>query len=279
LNCGACVQTAGGTATPLLCGNATVYCPEGSSAPSLAPAGYYTAPESSAFAIVALECPPGSFCSNGKLEYCPPGRYQAGVLATSGDNCTACLLGGFFCRAGSVSPVQCGGDEFYCPPGAKEQVVAGAGNYTLGLPGARAAVAVCPPGYFCPGNGRAFACPLGYYGAASGLTNSSCSGRCNDGVLCPEGATAASGQACPVGHYCSAGVAVPCPRGTFNPTAGAAHVDKCVPCPAGTYNSVSGAWSAANCTACDEFEGSNAGASACWPGIMGACPPSVPCTC
>ncbi len=269
------VNAAVGTSAPLPCGNVTVFCPEGSSTPTAAAPGFYTANAAGAAAsdstkALAVQCPPGSYCSAGERRYCPAGTFQGGVRASDPSNCTACLLGGFFCRVGTASPVKCGGDEFYCPPGATDPVVAGVGDYTLGLPGARTAVATCPPGYFCPGSGKAFPCPPGRYGAASGLENDSCSGECDDGVLCPEGATAASGQACPVGQYCIAGVAHPCPSGTFNPTEGAAHVDECVPCPAGSYSPTSGAWSDASCTACPQYEGSGAGAAACWPGIIGA---------
>ncbi len=258
-----------------------MYCLEGSHAPTRAAAGYYTAPAVGAsahflngsFMVRAFDCPPGSYCSAGERRYCPAGTFQGGVRASDPSNCTACLLGGFFCRVGTASPMKCGGDEFYCPPGAVEPVMAGVGNYTLGLLGARTAAATCPPGYFCQGNGQASPCPPGRYGATSGLVNDSCSGGCDDGVLCLGGATAASGQACPVGHFCTAGLAHPCPRGTFNPSAGAAYVDDCVSCPAGTYNANTGAWSDASCTACPQYEGSDMGASACWPGIMGACPP------
>jgi hypothetical protein len=271
LNCGACVQTAGGTATPLPCGNVTVYCPEGSSAPAVAAAGYYTAPESSAFAIVALVCPPGSYCSGGERRYCPAGTYQGGVLASNVANCSACLGGGIRCPPGTDSPKECGSDIYYCPLGGMDPLRAGAGNYTLGASGFKFAAAVCPLGAFCPGDGESYPCPPGRFGNVSGLSDGNCSGVCNDGALCLDGTRTPSGQPCPVGHFCAGGFSHPCPSGTFNPTFSATSVGQCLPCPAGKYNPSSGSSSDANCTACDRAEGSSAGAPTCWPGIVGVC--------
>ncbi len=255
-----------------------MYCPEGSSAPSVAPAGYYTFPPHSDYAIVALQCPVGSYCVTGERQICPAGTYQDSVLANHHSNCTACLREGFYCPAESASPVKCGGDEFYCPPGATKPLLAGAGYYTQGPVGAKFAALVCPPGSFCPGDGKASLCPPGRFGDANGLSNDSCSGVCANGTLCSNGTTSARGRACPAGYYCAAGQVHPCPSGTFNPTEGAAYLDNCTLCPPGKFNSDNGAWSAENCTACPPHEGSNAGASACWPGVFGTGSLRGPCT-
>jgi hypothetical protein len=101
----------------------------------------------------------------------------------------------------------------------------------------------------------------------SGLSAPTCSGRCADGALCTGGATTPAGVPCPAGQYCLAGLGTPCPPGTFNPTPGASAPGACQACPAGTYNALAGAPAGEACIACDGFEGSDAGASVCWPGI------------
>jgi hypothetical protein len=146
---------------------------------------------------------------------------------------------------------------------------AGPGFYVSGFPGSRSARAECDLGTYCDGSGVAQACPAGRYGSTAGLTNSSCSGLCADGVLCLRQTSSASGQPCPVGQFCLTGIALACPAGTYNPSTGATNASWCVPCPAGTFNAQNGSSSLAECVACPDREGSNPGAIACWPGILG----------
>jgi hypothetical protein len=257
-----------------------VYCPEGSHAPTTAAAGYYTAPAVGAstnltngsFMARAFDCPSGSYCLAGEERLCPAGRYQRDLRASSEGSCRACVDAGFFCRIGTASPLMCGGDDVFCPAGASEPVRAPAGQFTEGPPGARTVATVCSIGYYCPGDGLAFQCPAGRYGNASGLLNDSCSGVCGDGTLCRAGTATAYGQPCPVGHYCLRGLALPCPSGTYGPVEGAAGIGQCEPCRAGAYNPRNGSSSDLDCLPCPEFEGSDAGAAACWPGIMGRLP-------
>ncbi len=146
----------------------------------------------------------------------------------------------------------------------------GPGYYATGFQGSRNARAQCGPGTYCDGSGIARPCPAGRYGDVTGLTNNSCSGACTNGVLCPLQTTSAAGQPCPAGGYCIAGVAQPCPSGTYNPSMGAGNVSQCLLCPAGTFNAGTGAASVVECSPCPDLEGSNPGATSCWPGILGA---------
>jgi len=146
---------------------------------------------------------------------------------------------------------------------------AGPGYYVVGLPGSRNARVQCRPGSYCDGSGTARPCPAGRYGDTYGLTNASCSGECGDGVLCAQQTPSAAGQPCPVGRYCLAGMAFPCPSGTYNPSQGATNASWCTACPAGTFNPNPGSSAVAECEACPDREGSNPGATACWPGILG----------
>jgi hypothetical protein len=158
----------------------------------------------------------------------------------------------------------------YCPAGSEAPTPAGAGYFTEGPAGNRFARVQCIPGLFCPGDGRAYACPAGRYGDTPGLTNATCTGTCADGVLCNAQTASAAGRACPTGQYCVAGLAQACPSGTYNPTPGAVNVSQCLLCPARTFNAGTGSSSEAECLPCPEHEGSNPGASACWPGVLGA---------
>ena len=68
------------------CGNATVYCPTGSSSPSLAHAGFYTIntginareqslwDKSNSTRSAEIPCDPGWYCENGINYPCPPGK-------------------------------------------------------------------------------------------------------------------------------------------------------------------------------------------------------------
>ncbi len=274
-----------GSVAPLRCGNAAVYCPGASQAPFTVTAGYYTAPplglSTNATDVMAraVECPPGSYCEGGVRTSCPPGTFGGSSLRASVSECRACSAGGY-CPPGSTVPTPCGNDSVFCPAGSAAPQSAGPGYFTQGFMGGRDFRAPCDPGLFCPGDGRAYACPAGRYGDAPGLRNSSCSGVCGDGVLCPAQTASPAGQDCPPGLYCAGGLATPCPAGTFNPFTRATDASQCLPCPADTYNPGNGSSSVAQCLPCAQREGSNPGAAACWPGVLGAWmhPPPLVCS-
>ncbi len=213
-----------------------MYCPEGSGAPTVAAAGYYTSPELSAFAIVALQCPPGSHCSGGERRYCPAGTYQGGVLATSLVNCTLCIDGGKYCPPGTATPEDCGDDRYYCPPGGRERLQAGAGSYTLGPSGFKFANAVCPLGYYCPGDGGVYMCAAGRWSGDMGR-ESECSANCSAGYVCPSGSSNSTASVCPAGRFSLSGAAScsACPSGTFGGTVALQSPACSGVCPAGYY--------------------------------------------
>jgi hypothetical protein len=275
-----CVHAAGcssvhadGTAAPLPCGNVTVYCPPGSTAPTPVVLGYYTAPAAPTSATdvmaMAVECPAGYYCAGGVRTACPAGTYQGGTRRAVLGDCRVCTAGGF-CPPASAVPTPCGNDSVYCPTGSSAPSPAGPGYFTEGNLGGRVARSACDPGSYCPGDGAAYPCPAGTYGDTQGLTSATCSGRCGDGVLCPLQTSTSAGLPCPAGSVCTAGLATACPSGTYNPSPGAANVSQCLACPAGTFNPGNGSSSDAECLPCPAFEGSAPGASSCWPGILGA---------
>jgi hypothetical protein len=259
---------AGGVAAPAPCGNATVFCPAGSASPYLVDVGFYSVP-GTATSEAQDECPAGSVCVLGVRLGCPAGTFSGGTRQANLTDCRTCTAGGF-CPSGSAAPLPCGSASVYCVAGSAAPAVAGEGYYTVGSPGARVDRVLCEPGFFCPGDGLRLPCPASRYGSTSGLTHSNCSGGCDDGGLCLEGATSPAGEPCPLGSYCHQGTAFLCPAGTYNPNRGAADVSQCLACPSNTYNADSGSVSLAQCGRCPAFEGSDVGAVTCWPGIMGA---------
>jgi hypothetical protein len=178
-----------------------------------------------------------------------------------------CVL---FVASPCTSPSLCGPSDVYCPMGIGQPLVVGEGYYSVGIVGMRSDVALCAAGSYCPGDGLSYLCPVGTFGDMDGQTNSSCSGDCQDGVVCDAGSTSPLGRPCPVGQYCVSGVAYPCPSGTYNNRVGASNSSECTACPPGRFNNRTGAWDAAMCLLCPTLEGSDAGASACWPGLLGA---------
>jgi hypothetical protein len=180
---------------------------------------------------------------------------------------------------GSAAPMPCGSPTLYCPSGGAAPLVAGLGFYTDGgTPTQRSVRMQCAPGQYCPGDGMSYDCPPGTYGSTPGLNHFSCSGPCGDGVQCDAHTTSPSGLPCQAGQYCVQGLSMACPPGTFSATVGATNSSACIQCTAGRFSNATGATSNATCESCSAYEGSDPGATTCWPGIMGVC--SIPyCVC
>jgi hypothetical protein len=160
-------SSAGGTTIPAPCGNASVYCPLGSTAPTLALPGYFTAPASPTNATdvmaLAVDCPTGYWCDAGVKTGCPAGTLQTRPKAVSASNCTLCPVGAY-CGKASATPTPCGGDEVYCPAGSSLPLAAGPGFFTTqtGYDGHRTDREPCSRGAYCPGDGREHLCPAGW---------------------------------------------------------------------------------------------------------------------
>ncbi len=111
------------TVIPQPCGNVTLYCPSGSTTPSPVMDGYYTAvapgvaTNATDTMALALDCPPGSYCSSGVRHLCPSGTFQSDFRVSNASACEVCAPGGF-CPEGSSGPLPCGNDTVYCPAGA-----------------------------------------------------------------------------------------------------------------------------------------------------------------
>lgn len=91
----------------------------------------------------------------------------------------------------------------------------------------------CEPGYYCPFDGYAYACPSGRYGNVENNSSPECSGQCRGGCFCPKGSVSDCPQSCPAGYYCPVGAAEPkrCPPNFYCPMGS----EKPIACPAGYF--------------------------------------------
>lgn len=228
-------------ATQYRCSGANMWCPPGSSAPVMPPPGF-TPALSYAFLV---ECVPGSFCVNGSISLCPGGRFGA-TQRLSSAVCSGQCRQGYYCAPGSVSAEQepCSGVGFFCGPACAAPERAAPGRYAAP---AKDMSIECPRAFYCS-DGTKEPCPVGVYGATTGLSRAICSGQCSAGYFCPPGSVQANqtkcaqpGTFCPLGalsvslapngtmpnadqsgvvdcpirFWCTGGIAALCPAGRF----------------------------------------------------------------
>mmetsp|Transcript_6735 Transcript_6735/g.11070 ORF Transcript_6735/g.11070 Transcript_6735/m.11070 type:complete len:1107 (+) Transcript_6735:128-3448(+) len=224
------------------CGNASVYCPRGSSVPKSVHNGFYceiTGGSQGADRFwsselktcsVELPCEPGSYCLGGERRLCPPGKYGWRYGLNSSE-CSGTCAPGYYCPSFlepqpeapdytiwprtsqlQADEYKCGHVGWFCPAGASYPQKVRGGHYSIGGNEdgtTRQSEALCPRGFYCT-DGIIIPCPKGSYGSETGQTDKGCSGFC------------------PPAHYC--------PQGTSDP----------IPCPDFTY-SAGGLWT---CNAC-----------------------------
>ena len=244
-----------GTTTAPVCGDASLYCPEGSTVPTTADPGYYTAGGTSVSTRThQIECQFGHYCIDGIKTACPAGRYGQ-TRRISSETCTGPCPAGYVCPAGSVALgaddkiTDCGSSAVYCPSGSGSPVLVSTGYYTSGgdsptrhitqtecEPGCVALVVVvccmqvterltpprmCPPRHYCVA-GEKFPCGSGVYGATAGLSTSSCTGPCAAGRFgtTPGQTDDQCEGPCEAGHWCPEGSASStqeaCPAGRYS---------------------------------------------------------------
>ncbi len=199
------------------------------------------------------------------------GNYGSATTLTSA-TCTAPCSAGFYCPSGSTSATQavCGAGTYslagagLCTPCTLGQYQAATGQSTCALCAAGACetrvgdlrTGLAPTNdwlitlwrrlcFLCPFVNIAFC--LGYFGAAAGMSVSTCTGACFAGSYCPLGSTSATQLPCAVGQYSAAGATacVSCQAGKYQGREGQA---SCVACLPGSYGSTTGLL-VSNCTA------------------------------
>eukprot|EP00752_Nemacystus_decipiens_P010517 g9365.t1 len=206
--------------SPIPCGNNTVYCPAGSSTPTVVSPGKYTFGGTSAARRIAEEfCPKGRYCKEGVATFCPAGTFgdREGLQDAW---CSGPCPAGWFCPPGTVDPYSfpCGGAGHFCPEGVGKPLPVSRGYFAddialdlVGGTGGYSSQTRCPIGTYCLG-GVSFPCPAGRFGASQMSVNASCSGSCSEGHFCPEGSHRAD-------QYVCGNAAAFCPEGSSAPTA------------------------------------------------------------
>lgn len=253
------------------CGEAGLICPEGSGAPLLVPAGFYSVEDvSESLRSAMTKCEVGKYCpGDGKRYLCPAGRF-ADREGTYSDSCLGPCAPGYYCPPGSASAKQepCGGSAVYCPTGSALPRPVHGGFYTVHTgPDALArrtidpkntttsAEVPCDPGYYCTA-GVKYPCRPGTYNWRHGLNTSECP-LCAAGYYCPSYLIPQPADIAPLftvwpqkpqtvaDAYPCGSVAYFCPRGSPYPTLTPAgfYTDggngtvrtESKPCPAGSY--------------------------------------------
>ena len=224
------------TGTQNECGGPHLFCPEQSSGPQTATAGYYTVGEVSKggkYQSVYDEnrrfdqriSEKGTYSIDGVRYPCPSGRFSD-TEGNSNVKCVGPCDKGHFCEKQSISPKQnrCGGPHVYCPLNSSQPITVQMGYYSYdGGPDIRANEANCPKGSYCV-EGVARLCPAGRWGGSEGLHDSKCDGACAPGYYCPEGSTISTQVVCSAGRYSTYGMGSAecsgkCARGFYCPEA------------------------------------------------------------
>ncbi|KAF8823043.1 hypothetical protein IE077_001112, partial [Cardiosporidium cionae] len=201
------------------------YCNEfGVSTPTPCFSGY-ECKENSIFPTI---CKPGTIEVDNICVPCPTSYYCNSYGATEP---TGPCAAGFYCSGGASSPMPV--DQVYLFNGALN--------------------GQCPQGHYCEENAifpspclpgffqnetmatKCLPCPAGYFCGDFGLINPS--GLCSKGYYCKEKASSptpmdgATGNLCPIGHFCTSGTVSPigCPIGTYSNKEGAFSCLPCIP--------------------------------------------------
>ena len=247
--------------------SACTNCPVGSICPEYAenenpqvcPEGYFM--ENAGSAGPCDLAPEGHYSTGtGAKIACPDGQWSAPGGRNS-SVCTNCPVG-YYCASGGRT--DCGTGK-WCPPGSSAPTTCPPGSYCPNS--VTTILLVCPAGTYSAANSSSCTdAPAGNY-TDQGATDSQTTSQCSTGYYCPAGATGATDMACALNEYsaagsdaigdcttCSAGKyclrgsagEVDCPAGFYCPSA----QNYPVPCPKGTFRATTGAASVSDCTSC-----------------------------
>ena len=184
-------------------------------------------------------CTPGSYCPEGASAPlpCKAGTHQNATMRllnismTSADDCIACPPGSA-CVTGAADPALCAPGSFGPEAQMPSCKLCAAGSYQYD-PGAIACIE-CELASWCgEGSSSPTPCEAGKVGNSKGLRSAQ---ECSD---------------CPPGKWCSAGVAIPCGKGTWSNTIGASNMGACVPCPAHSTTLLNSSTNVRDCL-CDQ---------------------------
>ena len=233
------------------------YSHTGASSSTACPAGKYSSSTGATSSECDGNCNAGTYCATaGRTSpvgtSCPAGRY--GRAGETSNTCTGPCDAGFYCPTGTSqnSQIKCGSGQThpasrYCPSGRGSPLTVSAGFYTTpeNVPDdQRTGQSTCPAGSYCQ-NGKRVLCPAGRYGASNGLTNSQCSGPCEDGFFCAAGSTSPRNAVCSnqdATRYCVAGQRFTCGPNSYTVPEGPDRSTRtgCQPCPGDEYSCING---------------------------------------
>jgi hypothetical protein len=196
------------------------------------PAGYLCATRGT---VEAAACPPGHACPAGSAVAlpCDAGTWSNASMLPSTSACSLCPVG-HACQVGATAPKRCRPGTIAsatrmalcddCPAGSYQDE------------GGQTSCEPCPLGSYCPeGAATPIYCPGGTVGASVGLRARS------DCALGPKG------------HWCTAGRAVACNLGFYQPFLGVDNETACLKCPEHATTSNAGATSAEDCVCVTGF--------------------------
>ena len=137
-------------------------------------------------------CEVAHYCKEGIRHKCAGGTYGDKEMETN-SACSGHCDAGYYCTEASSSPTQysCGSVDVFCPPKSSSPTYVKQGYYSNESDPVdkKTSQHLCPPGYYCPGDGLRYQCPAGRYAASSGLIDSECDGECKSGYFCKPGST------------------------------------------------------------------------------------------
>ena len=121
------------SSTQYICGDASLYCPNGTHIPIKIPKGYYGIGQELTTHDSIKHCEPGYYCQDGIKRPCPAGRYSD--IGSTTANCEGLCDAGYYCLENSPNKTQ-----FICPGGRYGK----AGEDDAECTGS------CLKGYYCP---------------------------------------------------------------------------------------------------------------------------------
>ena len=194
-------------------------------------------------------CPTGWYCEPGNdAQKCPAGTYNNKERAYSADFCVDCPAGVDCPEGSSDYPT----DDSTCPPGkycdGTDQIDCGAGYYCDGAGRKPCPVRTYGNNPVAENVDDCVLCEAGHYCDEPGLseTNMLNNKICSDGFYCDAGSDTRMQFPCPIGSYCTNGLANQCTGATYTSSMNQASCLDCParytcsnglinPCPAGSY--------------------------------------------
>jgi hypothetical protein len=158
-------------------------------------------------------CEEGYYCLQGRRYLCP-GGYYGNLRQETRIACASDCAAGYYCPMGSITATQypCGSAEYICPVNSAIPIYVQPGYYSNeDIDEAhRFSQTICPPGYYCPGDGKRYACAPGSYTSNEGTIHRECMGPCQHGYYCLVASNSSMQYKCGnAQYYCPTGSAAP----------------------------------------------------------------------